>query len=468
MQKAQSRTNKRPGFTLLITLIMGVSFLVIGLAIYRSSLANYTNVRRDYNSLNALATAEAGADAAITSLNASAAYVGTSSTCPLSDNPTGGVELYNDAVKGRAIYDSCIEAGSTANEKILWAKGRVYRPQTSTTPTSTRMVKITLVGSTVPGTNYSVQTGPGGLIMTNSAQISNGAVYVGGKVTMSNTAQIGSTANPVDTQVAYYSCPQPATSAYPSLCTTGQPIVLTNQARIYGNVYANNQTNGSGMSNGGLVASSGVAAPTLPDYDRASHKAAVTANLTGSQASCSNNQQITWPANVKITGTVNLSNNCQVTMAGPVWITGNLNLSNRSILRIAAGVTEQPVIMVDGSGGFNLANQGTIAANAAGIGPRIITFWANATCSPDCTTLAGTQLANSQNQATINISNQGLGAPAELYSRWSKIQVSNGGTVGKMLGQTIQFANSGSVSFGLGSSTTPGTTVWNVQFYDRQ
>jgi hypothetical protein len=285
---------------------------------------------------------------------------------------------------------------------------------------------------------------------------------------MSNTAQIGSVANPVETQVAHHSCPQPATAAYPSLCSTGQPITLTNQAHIYGDVYANNQTNGAGMSDGGLVASSGVSAPSLPDYDRAAHKAAVAANLTGNDASCWGNQQITWPANVKITGTVNLSNNCQVTLSGPVWVTGNLNISNRSVLRVGSGLISQPVIMVDGSGGFNLANQGTVAANAAGIGPKIVTFWANASCSPDCTDLTGVDLANSQNQATINISNQGLGAPAELYARWSKLQISNGGTVGKILAQTVQFSNTGSISFGLGVNSTPGTTVWGVQYYERQ
>lgn len=459
---------QRSGFTLLVTIIMGISFLVIGLAIYRSSIINYSSVRRDYNSLNALAVAEAGVDAAIASLNANSGYIGTSAICPLDESSSGSIELYNDNIKGRAVYDSCIAPGTISNEKILWAKGRIYRPQTSSTPTATRTVKITLIASTIPGEDYSVQTGPGGVIMSNSAQIANGAVYIGGKLTMSNTAQIGSVANPVETQVAYYSCPQPATAVYPSLCSSGQPITLTNQAHIYGDVYANNQTSGNGMSNGGLVASSGVSAPSLPDYDRVAHKAAVAANLTGNDASCWGNQQITWPANVKITGTVNLSNNCQVTLSGPVWVTGNLNVSNRSVLRVGSGLASQPVIMVDGSGGLNLANQGTVAANAAGIGPKIITFWANAACSPDCTNLTGVDLANSQNQATINISNQGLGAPAELYARWSKLQISNGGTVGKILAQTVQFSNTGSISFGLGVNTTPGTTVWGVQLYERQ
>lgn len=467
MQKTSIK-KQRSGFTLLVTIVMGVSFLVIGLAIYQSSIINYTSVRRDYNSLNALAVAEAGVDAAIASLNSDSNYLGTTTTCPLDEDPAGSVELYNDSIKGRALYDSCITPGTIANEKILWAKGRIYRPQTSTTPTSTRTLKITLIASTIPGENYSVQTGPGGVIMSNSAQIANGSVYIGGKLTMSNTAQIGSVANPVDTFVAHYSCPEPATSAYPSLCSSGQPITIHNQAHIYGDVSANNQTNSGGMSNGGLIASSGVEAPDLPDYDRDTHKTAVAANLSGNEASCWGNQQITWPANVKITGTVNLSNNCQVTVAGPVWITGNLNISNRTVLRVANGVTSQPVIMVDGSGGFNLANQGTIAASSAGIGPKIITFWANSACSPDCVDLTGTALANSQNQATINVGNQGLGAPAELYARWSKVQISNGGTVGKILGQTVQFSNTGSISFGLGVNTSPGTTVWNVQFYERQ
>lgn len=460
--------NRKPrGFTLLITLVLGISFVVVALAITQSSLANYNFVRRDYNSLNALTTAEAGADAAIASLNANGAYTGTSVTCPLPDNPSGSVEFYNDSTKGRAVYDTCITNGSLSNEKILYSRARLYRPATSSTPTSTRTVKVNLIGSNTSG-NYSVQTGPGGLILSNSAQISNGAVYIGGKITMSNTARIGSPTNPVNTWAAFYNCPTPATSSYPLLCTSGEPISISNQAKIYGEIRANNQTTTNGFNSPGLVANSGVAPVSLPDYDRTAQKNSVSATLSGAQASCSGNQSVSWPANVKITGNVTLSNNCTVTMYGNVWITGNVTLSNRSIIKLDNSITQQPTIMIDGSGGFNQSNQSTIAANSQSIGPQVITFWANSACSPDCVNLTGTGLANSQNVTTINIANQGLGSSVSFYARWSKVAVSNSGTVNKIIGQTVELANTGAISFGLGGTTTSGATVWTVQYYDRQ
>lgn len=468
MHHTKRTTHFKRGFTLLMTLVLGVVFMIVALAISRSALANYTSVRRDYNSLNALTSAEAGVDTTITAMNANPAYTGTSSVCPLPESTSGSVEFYSDAEKGRAVYDTCVENGSIGNEKVIWSRARIYRPAGALVPTATRTVRVTVIASTIPSTNYSVQTGPGGLVMTNSSQISNGAVYIGGTLVMTNTAQIGSSATPVATQVANYVCPQPATAAFPSLCPSGQPISLQNQARIYGNVQANGQTNGASMQNPGLTASSGVAAPTLPDYDRTAHKAAVAANLTGAAASCSGSQQVTWPANVKITGNVTLSNNCQVTINGNAWITGSLSLSNRTVLRVANGITTPPTIMIDGQNGLNLNNQSNVATNNASIGMKIITFWANSACSPDCVNLTGTGLANSQNVTTIQISNQGAGAAAELYSRWSKIQVSNGGTVGRLIGQSINLANTGSISFGLGVSSNPGTTVWGVQYYERR
>lgn len=456
--------NKPTGSTLLVVIITGIAFAVVALSISRLSLSNYNIVRRDYNALNALALAEAGADAALSALNADSSYTGTTS-CPLPSSPTG-TQLYSDTSKGRGIYESCIQAGSLANEKILYARGTIYLPQTNTSPTVQRTVRLVLVGSNNSG-NYSVQTGPGGLIMSNSAQISNGEVYVGGKITMSNSAQIGSPANPVKTSVGYYSCPTPATAAYPILCTSGQPISISNTAHIYGDVYANNQTNGSGMTQGGLLGSSGVANTTLPDYDRTAQKTAVSNTLTGAQASCSGSQKVSWPANVHITGNVSTANNCEITILGNAWVDGNITMSNRSIIKVDNTVITQPTIMIDGSTGFNLSNQATLAANAANIGVQIITFWSAASCSPNCTTVTGTDLANSQNTTTISINNQGLGAKTNFYARWSKIRIQNSGTVNKILGQTVELANPGSVSFGLGSSATLGATVWTVQYYER-
>src|SRR5207249_3940182 len=141
-------------------------------------------------------------------------------------------------------------------------------------PRVVRKIKLTIEGTApIP---YAVQSGPGGLILKNSTIVSNGSVYLNGTLTMSNTAQIGSSSTPVPVDVAYDSCPSPADSTYPQLCTSGQPISIINSAHIYGTVNANYQTDGSGMSNPGLTGRSGVQTSTLPSYDRNAQKQQAT------------------------------------------------------------------------------------------------------------------------------------------------------------------------------------------------
>src|SRR5262249_6014284 len=141
-----------------------------------------------------------------------------------------------------------------------------------------------------PAGNYSVQTGPGGLIMQNSSTITIGPIKVGGFLTMSNTSRIGSAAAPVGVGVANMRCPVPVNASWPQICPSGtqdNPITMNNSAHVYGDVQANGQINASALSNNGLVASSGVSEVVLPDYDRAAQKAAVTSTLTSGAASCS-------------------------------------------------------------------------------------------------------------------------------------------------------------------------------------
>lgn len=461
------RLGNQKGTTIMVSIIISITFLVVALAISSLALANYRSAKKSYVSLSALTVAESGIDQAIYQLNQDNTYTGTSPTCPLAASNSNPTSLFNDASNGKAIYETCITNGTTANEKILYSRGRIYLPTTAVTPFSERTVRVILTGSNTGG-NYSVQTGPGGLILSNSASITNGAVYVGGKIAMSNTATIGSVANPVNTWAAYYNCPVPATSAYPIPCNTGEPISISNTAHIYGDVRANNQTTTSKMSNGGLVASSGVANVTLPNYDRNAQKSAATNSMSAASASCSNNQTRTWPANLHITGgNVSLSNNCVVTMMGNVWIDGNLTTSNRAIIKIDDSVSSQPTIMIDGAGGYTMSNQSTLATNASQIGPQIITFWSAAACSPNCNDVTGSDLYNSQSVQTINIANQGLGAGANFYSRWSKVVVGNSGTVNKIIGQTVQLSNTGGISFGLNQSGGNSPYIYDVRYYER-
>jgi hypothetical protein len=305
--------------------------------------------------------------------------------------------------------------------------------------------------------------------MSNSATITNGPVSVGGYLTMSNTAQIGSIAAPISVKVANARCPSPATAAYPAICGSGvlpNPITMNNSAHIYGDVRANGQVNTTGFSHTGLVSSSGVAAPTLPDYVRASHKAAVTSTLTGAAASCSGSSTVTWPANVKITGNVTMGNTCTVLVSGNAWITGNLTMTQKPVIKPAAAVSVQPTIMVDGSTGVSFNQQAVVATNAGGIGMEFITFYSAAGCSPDCASVTGTDLANSQNLLTISMGNQGDAPGSVLYARWTKVSVGQGGTIGAILGQTIDLGNSGNLSFV--STVSTGNYTYDIRYYELQ
>lgn len=454
------------GYLMLMTIIMGAVFLGIITALATASGSNLRAARTSLAGLSALSVAEAGAENAIFNLNQDNSYTGTNTSCPISTSGSNPTTLFSDSIKGRGTFETCIADGTIANEKIVYATGKIYLPANATKPISVRRIRLVLIG-TFSG-SYGVQTGPGGLILRNSAAIVNGDVYVGGKITMSNSATIGSAANPLNVWAGHYSCPQPPTAAFPILCGAGtDPISISNQAHIYGNVRANNQSNASGMSSPGLTATSGVANSTLPDYDRDAHKASVASTMSASAASCSHSESRTWPANVHITGgNVTIANNCVVTVQGNVWVDGNITIANRGIIKLADGITTPPTIMIDGSGGFTLGNQTSLSSNSGAIGMTFITFWANSGCSPDCEDLTGTGLANSQNVTTINIGNQGLGAGSVLYARWSKVYVGNPGSIGQVLGQTIEFANTGNITFGSASAPT-STYSYAVRYYEQ-
>lgn len=461
---------QQSGFVMLLVIILGAVFMGVVIAIIYASTTNLRSSRLSYIGLNAQSVAEAGIDNGIFRLNSDNTYAGTNTSCPISGTGSNPVTLYNDNIKGKATYESCITDGTIANEKIIYATGKVYLPTNASKPTATRRLRVVLIGTFVPGSSYAVQTGPGGLIMSNSATISNGDVYVGGKITMINSATIGSAAKPVNVWAGNYVCPSPANASYPRLCTSGNPISISNtQAHIYGNVRANGQDNSSDMSNAGLVATSGVAESILPDYDRSVHKAAVTSTMTATSASCSNNETRTWPANVHITGgNVTLSNNCIVTMLGNVWIDGSLTLNNKTVVKVDNTVAATPTVMIDGLGGLVVGNQATVSSNSAQIGARFITFWANSSCSPDCSDLTGTGLANSQTVVTINLGNQGLGAGSTFYARWSEVSVGNSGSANQILGQTINLSNPGNIIFGGGTGLSSGGSYsYAMRFYEQ-
>lgn len=445
--------------SIIISLVITMPFLILITVSYLNySLNNYRVARKDQFHTYAQLAADAGIDYAMQQISADNTWSGTG----------GPITLQNDSSAKTTFETTLATVDSTT--KTLTTIGRTFFPATSSAASST--VKIVTTLRAVNSGNYSIVTGVGGLTMSNSSKILGGDVFINGELSMSNTAQVGLSTSPVNLYVAQQNCPSPATAAYPRLCTSGekgQPITINNSAKIYGNVRANNQTSGSGMSNPGLTASSGVVPAALPTHDRDAQKTAIANTVTGSSVSCSgngSNDNKVIEANTKVTGDLTLRNSCTVTIKGNVWITGKLDTANTTklILDNSAG-TNTAIIMVDGISGVALSNTTTVQQNSSNTGFQFITYWSAASCSPDCSNVTGTDLYNSRGTTTINLNNSGNAANSIFYARWSKVDVGNTGSIGAIVGQEINLHNSGTITFSTSIGT--GTSYWVIDGYKR-
>jgi Tfp pilus assembly protein PilX len=441
--------------SIILVFLLTLPFLILMAMYYMHlSLTSFQVARFDQLHTEAQLAADAGADYSVEQISQDNNWSGTSSDVQV-HSANGVKTTFSASVSGNS------------SRKTVTVTGKTYWPAGATTPSRTVSIDVSL--RPVTSNTYSLVTGEGGLSMNNNSKIVSGDVFVNGTISLSNSAQIGLSTRSVSVEVADQACPQPADSTYPRVCASGegaQPISINNSAHIYGAVKATNQTSGSGMTNTGLVPNSTVAPKALPTYDRAAQKSAVTTNLTGNQASCSGSQNITWQANTKIIGNVTLSNSCKVTVKGNVWITGNFNMSNSSKLIVDSTLgTTIPNIMVDGSGGAVFSNSSELVSNSSNTGFEFYTFYSKASCSPDCTNVTGTDLANSRTVTTISLDNNSSAANTIFYAYWSQVQVSNSGEIGAIIGQTVQLSNAGAITFG--NSTSLGSTTWVVEGYKR-
>lgn len=454
--------NASKGMIVPTLLIVMLIITTVGLSLASLAIAQLNKTSRNVAVANSLLAAEAGIEFTLLELNADSTYPGSITQ-----------EVFFDNTKqGRGTYQTEITDGTLNNEKIITSTGRVFLPADPSQPVAIRSVRAVVVGTTA--LDYSVHTGPGGLIMSNSATIANGDVHVEGYIDMSNSARIGSSGNPVRVNVPHINCPSPPDSTFPAPCGSGdgEPISITNPAWIYATVRATNQVDGSRMSDSGLTGDCPLTDPdcnvSLPDYDREAHKTAATTSVLNTSANCTGNGTTkTWDANTRITGgDVTVSKSCKVVIEGDVWISdGSLEMRNSGTIQVADGLTERPVIMIDGTDGLKLRNSSTILTNSDGIGGEFVTFYSAAGCSPDCSDVTGVDLHNSQDHMTIDLNNSSLGAGSKFYARWTKIRVNNGGSIGAILGQTIELANSGNISFGYELSS--GETVWAIKNYQQ-
>jgi hypothetical protein len=90
---------------------------------------------------------------------------------------------------------------------------------------------------------------------------------------------------------------------------------------------------------------------------------------------------------------------------------------------------------------------------------------ATASCNPNCTSLSGNDLRNSQNQLTVDVGGA-VNLPGMIFqSQWGRIRVQGSGSVGSVLGQTIDLSGAGTITFG--TSLASGESTWTVTSYQQ-
>lgn len=452
------------GFILVTIMLLTAFVFVVSLATSQLAVNNLRAASLETFRVNAQFAADAGADMSMYEINeglvSGTEWFGT-----------GATEVtVADEVSFKTTYKSTV-TNTTVNgldRKVLKVTGKTYSPKTSSVPVSQRT--YTMAVRPVEAGDFSVVTGVGGLIMENSAKIIGGSVFVNGVITMTGSSQIGLTNAPVDVFTAHQSCPIGGGPTYPTQCGSGngEPVSITNPAWIYGEVRAQNQTNGARMSNTGLVPNSTVTPLALPSHDRNAQKSAINAanDRTGADASCTTNGgSKTWAANTKITGNVTVNRSCTITVQGDIWVTGDINMSQSGTIRPMNGISSAPVIMVDGV--VTMANSSSFASTTSGspIGFRVISY-KNSLDNPDATP-TGQDLYNSSQIETISLQQTASGPNTEFYARWSKNSVGNSGGIGAVTGQTIRLHNSASITFGAKVGGVPTIMGWVLESYRR-
>ncbi len=451
------------GLVLVMILIVVSSLMLIGLSLMSQTTSQYTLTSNAIFNANASYTAEAGIEQSIQQLNASNTFNGYSSA----------QQFINTTSQGYGTYTTTITpASGNANAKVITSTGNIYKYNDHTKLISSRIVQVTVVGTTSDG--YSVMSGPGGLILTGSANITNSSVFVGGTITLTGAAKIGTVSKPLDVDVANVACPTGASpgSTYPTLCTSTEPISLATSTNIYGNVCATGQTTKGPNNNiqtgtGGQGLIIGCTAPTAtpPVIDRQAQINAVTTigSATDNTYTCNSWPfDRVWPANLKLTGNVDISSSCNLTIKGNVYITGTLHIGGAATVKVdnSAGVT-RPTILADGK--ITVDGSASITANASGTGAQFVSFASNAACGSACTSITGTALKTTSSLLTVSVGGA-VSVPGMIFDAyWGKVAVAGSGNVGSAVGQTVDLSGAGTLTFG--TTLSSGVSTWTISSY---
>ena len=448
------------GWILISAIVMIVFLTAIGFSIAGLVSVQYQHTRYEAFDQNAQLVAEAGIEQSVDELNSNSSFAGY--TTPQT--------FFNDAVQGKGTYTTTVTTNADGTSKTIVSTGKVYTSSTATTPYQTRGVKVIVVGTTSNG--YSVSTGPGGLILSGSAAITNSNVYVNGTISLSGAASIGTQANPVTVDAGNIACPTGSNpgSSYPELCTSTQPISMAYSTKIWGTVCATGQTstgpnNNIQGGNGGSGLQTGCTAPTTsqPTYNRSSVISGVTTTASGTSGSyyCSGTGTVTLPANIELTGsTISWGSSCTYVISGNVYIPGNLSIGGAVKIETANSVgSTRPIIVVDGT--ISVGGSAALTANTSGTGMDFVSF-KNATGNAGSTP-TGTNLYNSQTEQNVSIGGAATSPGMVFDAYWSECVLSGSGHIGAAAGQTVNLSGAGTVIFG--TTLNSGSETWSISSY---
>lgn len=466
LRRIRPLNNSEEDGLILVTIIAVVTaMLIIGISLISATSGQYKVTTDNTYAANSLLVSEAGVEQTLQQLNASDSFPGY----------TTDQTFFDNATQGKGVFTTTISASPTdANAKIITSTGKVYR-YGKTKVVSTRITKVTAVGTGSAG--YSVYSGPGGLILGGSAAITNSSIYVNGKITLSGAARIGTNSQPLTVNVANQACPTGSAPGptYPQVCSGTQPISLAHSTSIYGSVCATGQTSlgpnnniKPGTTGTGLQV--GCVAPVVstPTYDRAAQIAAVTTTAAGTNNAYVCNSwpfNRTWNSNLKLTGNVEIGGSCNLIVKGNVYITGDFDIGGASRITVdnSAGGT-RPVIMVDGK--ITVGGSAQLIANSSGTGLQLISFKSSAACNPNCSTLSGNDLRNSSIVETVSVGGAANLSGMVFQSYWGKIKVGGSGTLGSAIGQTVDLDGAGTLTFG--TTLSSGSKTWTISSYQQK
>ncbi|CAN5119941.1 hypothetical protein BH09PAT3_BH09PAT3_2820 [soil metagenome] len=457
------KQNSEEGLILVMVMVMISALLIIGLSLMSQTTSQYILTSSTSSTANAMYTAEAGVEQSIQQLNASSTFTGYA---------TDQV-FFNTTAQGYGTYKTTITAASgNPNAKVITSTGKIYKYSNHSTLLSSRTVQVTVVGTTSQG--YSLITGPGGLILSGSAAVTNSSVFVGGTITLKGASKIGTSAKPLQVDVGNQACPAGATpgATYPTTCTSTQPINMEYSTAIFGSVCATGQTSKGPNNNiqkgsGGQGLILGCTAPdgAAPTYDRTAHINSMT--TTGSSTS---NTYVcnswpfdrVWPANLKLTGNVVIDGSCNITIKGNVYITGTLTIGGAATVRVDNSVgTTRPIILADGK--ITVGNSASISTNASATGAELVSFASNAPCGSACTSITGTALKTTSTYETINVGGA-VSVPGVVFNAyWGKATIGGSGNIGSAVGQTVDLSGAGTITFG--TTLSSGVSTWTISSY---